>query len=61
MSADIIHEPLFESAVAKLQGSDFTLTPAEKSFVDSAAAESDEADADADLSFPDETLDDAAA
>ena len=33
VSADIIHEPLFESAVAKLQGNDFTLTPAEKGFV----------------------------
>jgi len=68
VAADIIHEPLFESAVAKLQGNDFTLTPAEKrkvSFflVDSAVAESDEDDADADahLSFLDETLDDAAA
>ena len=66
VAADIVHEPLFESAVAKLQGNDFSLTPAEKrkvSFflVDSAVAESDEDDADAHLSFLDETLDDAAA
>lgn len=65
-AADIIHEPLFESAVAKLQGNDSSLTLAEKKkvsffLIDSAEAESDEDEDDVIMNFLDETLDDAAA
>ena len=65
-AATIIHEPLFESAVAKLQGNDSSLTPIEKKkvsfyLIDSAEAESDEDEDDAIMNFLDETLDDAAA
>ena len=52
-AADIIHEPQFESAVAKIQGNDFVLTQAEKrrvSFflIDSAVAGEDAEDEDED-------------
>ena len=65
-AATIIHEPLFESAVAKLQVNDSSLTPIEKKkvsfyLIDSAEAESDEDEDDAIMNFLDETLDDAAA
>ena len=65
-TAPIIHEPLFESAVAKLQGNDFSLTPGEKKKVSlflvcDSEAGSDEDEDHADLSFLDEALDDAAA
>ena len=65
-TATIIHEPLFESAVAKLQGNDSSLTLAEKKkisfyLIDNAEAESDEDEDDAIMNFLDETLDDAAA
>ena len=65
-AADIIHEPYFESAVAKLQGNDFSLTAAEKRKVScflvvNAVQEDDEDEDDSDLTFLDETLGDAAA
>ena len=65
-TAPIIHEPLFESAVAKLQGSDFNLTPGEKKkasrfLVCDSEAGSDEDEDHANMSFLDEALDDAAA
>ena len=63
--ADIIHELLFESAIAKLQGNDFSLTPGEKKKVSlflvcDSEAGSDEDEDHADLSFLDEALEDAA-
>ena len=65
-TAPIIHEPLFESAVAKLQGNDFNLTPGEKKKVSyflvcDSEAGSDEDEDHANMSFLDEALDDAAA
>jgi hypothetical protein len=69
-AADIIHEPQFESAVAKIQGNDFVLTQAEKrrvSFflIDSAVAgedaEDEEDEDDGDLNFLENALGDAAA
>ena len=62
----IIHEPLFESAVAKLQGNDFSLTPFEKKKVSrflvcDSEAGSDEDEDHANVSLLDEALDDAAA
>ena len=65
-AATIIHEPLFESAVAKLQGNDSSLTLAEKKkgsfyLIDNAEAESDENEDDVLMNFLEETLDDAAA
>ena len=65
-AADIIHQPLFESAVAKIQGHDYSLSAQEKrkvSFflVDRTAEEDEEdEDLDVDLSFLEETLDEAA-
>ena len=68
-AADIIHEPIFESAVAKIQGNDFSLSQAEKRKVllfriDSTAEGDDnddeDDDADGSINFLDETLDDAA-
>ena len=65
-AATIIHEPLFESVVAKLQGNDSSLTLAEKKkvsfyLIDNAEAESDEDEDDVLMNFLEETLDDAAA
>ncbi len=66
-SADIVHQPLFESAVAKIQGNDFNLNAQEKRkvsfFLISTAEEEEEEEGDEeiDLSFLDETLNDAAA
>jgi hypothetical protein len=55
-AADIIHNPLFESDVAKLQGHGVSLTPREKKkvsffLVNSADAESDEDENDVHLTF----------
>jgi hypothetical protein len=66
-NADIVHQPLFESAVAKIQGNDFNLNAQEKRkvsfFLISAAEEEEEEEGgeEIDLSFLDETLNDAAA
>ena len=65
-TAPIIHEPLFESAVAKLQGNDFNLAPGEKKKVShflvcDSEAGSDKDEDHANMSFLDEALDDAAA
>ena len=56
LAADIIHEPLFEPAVAKFQGNDFTLTAGEKRKVSFFLTCNDETENDgdedhADLSF----------
>ena len=67
-AADIIHQPLFESAVAKIQGNDYALTPQERKkvsfyLVDGSGEEEggiDGADVDP-LSFLDETLEEASA
>ena len=65
-AAEIVHEPLFESAVAKIQGNDFSLTMGEKRKVSCFLIdEEDEDETDGEErrepSFLDETLDDAAA
>ena len=66
VSADIVHQPLFESAVAKIQGNDFNLNAQEKRkvsffFISTAEEKEEEGDWEIDLSFLDETLNDAAA
>ena len=67
-AAEIVHEPLFESAVAKIQGNDFSLTMGEKRkvscfLIDEEEEDEDETDGEErrEPSFLDETLDDAAA
>ena len=67
-AAEIVHEPLFESAVAKIQGNDFSLTMGKKRKVSCFRIDEEEEDEDEtdgeerrEPSFLDETLDDAAA